>query len=83
MSARAPAPVKAPASAVPADYGLYSDQDEMPPPSRVEPSNDQPEESMRARAEGDLELVAQEQVFDHEVAALMEEGGQGREEDAE
>ena len=27
--------------------------------------------------------VAQEQVFDHEVVALMEEGGQGGEEDAE
>jgi hypothetical protein len=30
-----------------------------------------------------LELVAQEQVLDHEVVALMEQGGQGGEEDAE
>jgi hypothetical protein len=30
-----------------------------------------------------LELVAQEQILEHEVVALMEEGGQGREEDAE
>ena len=60
----------------------------MPPPGRVELSNDQPEESIlalrpRARAERDLELVAQEQVLDHEVVALVEERGQGREEDAE
>ena len=62
----------------------------MPSPSREEPSNDQPEESMPAlevrplaRAERDLELVAQEQVLDHEVVALMEEGCQGGEEDAE
>ena len=61
----------------------------MPPPGRVEPSDDQPEESIpalevrpRARAERDLELVAQEQVLDHEVAALVEEGGQSGEEDA-
>jgi hypothetical protein len=75
---------------VPAEDGLRSDEDEMPPPGRVELSNDQPEESIpalevrpRARAERDLELVAQEQILDHEVAALMEEGGQGGEEDAE
>jgi hypothetical protein len=56
----------------------------MPPPGQVEPSNDQPEESIhglefrpRARAERDVELVAQEQVLKHEVVALMEEGGQG------
>jgi hypothetical protein len=30
-----------------------------------------------------LELMAQEQVLDHEVVALVEERGQGREEDAE
>ena len=62
----------------------------MPPPGRVELSNDQPEESIPAlevwppaRAERDLELVAQEQVLQHEVVALMEDGGQGGEEDAE
>ena len=62
----------------------------MSPPGREEPSNDQPEESIpalevrpRARAERDLELVAQKQVLDHEVVALMEEGGQGGEEDAD
>jgi hypothetical protein len=37
----------------------------------------------RARAKRDLELVTQEQVLDHEVEALMEEGGQGGEEEAE
>ena len=72
---------------MPAEDGLRSDEDEMPPPGPVELSNDQPEESIpalemrsRARAERDLELVAQEQVLDHEVVALMEEGGQGGEE---
>jgi hypothetical protein len=75
---------------VPTEDGLRSDEDEMPPPGRVELSNDQPEESIpalevrpRSRAERDLELVAQEQVLDHEVVALMEEGGRGGEEDAE
>jgi hypothetical protein len=75
---------------MPAEDGLRSDEDEMPPPGGVEPSNDQPEESMPAlevrplaKAERDLELVAQEQVLDHEVVALMEEGCQGGEEDAE
>jgi hypothetical protein len=59
-------------------------------PGRVKSSNHEPEESIpglemrpRARAERDLELVAQKQVLDHEVVALMEEGGQGGEEDAE
>jgi hypothetical protein len=44
----------------------------MPPPGRVELSKDQPEESIpaievrpRARAERDLELLAQEQILDH------------------
>jgi hypothetical protein len=62
----------------------------MPPPGRIELLSGQPDESIpalearpRARAEGDLELVAQEQVLDHEVLALMEEGGQGGEEDAD
>ena len=75
---------------MPTDDSLRSDEDEMPPPGREEPPNDQPEESIsalevrpRARAERDLELVAQEQVLDHEVVALMEEGGQGGEEDAD
>jgi hypothetical protein len=59
-------------------HGLRSDEDEMSPPGRVEPSNGQPEESIpalevrpRARAERDVELMAQEQVLDHEVVALM------------
>ena len=62
----------------------------MSPPGREEPSNDQPEESIPglevrppARAERDLELVAQEQVLKHEVMALVDEGGQGGEEEAE
>jgi hypothetical protein len=75
---------------VPSEDGLRSDEDEMPPPARVESSNDQPEESIhglhvrpRARAERDLELVAKEQILQHEVMAVIEEGGQGGEEDAE
>jgi hypothetical protein len=62
----------------------------MSPPGRVELSNDQPEESIpalevrpRARAERDLELVALEQVLDHQVAAMMARGGQSGEEDAD
>jgi hypothetical protein len=65
MRAATPAPVEAPASAVPAEDGLRSDEDEMPPPGREEPAKDQPEESTyglevrpRARRERDLELVA-------------------------
>jgi hypothetical protein len=34
-------------------------------------------------ARGDLELVAQEQILDHEVVVLMEDGGEGGEDDAE
>jgi hypothetical protein len=37
----------------------------------------------RARAERDFELVAQDQVLQHEVVALMEKGRQRGEEDAE
>jgi hypothetical protein len=36
-----------------------------------------------ARAERDLELVAQEQILQHEVMAVIEEGGHSGEEDAE
>jgi len=59
-------------------------------PGRVESPNHEPEESILAlegrpgpRAECDLELVAQEQVLDHKVVPLTEEGGQSREEDAQ
>ena len=59
---------------MPAEDGLRSDEDEMPPPARVESPNHEPEESILApesgpgpRAEGDLQLVAQEQVLDHKV----------------
>jgi hypothetical protein len=62
----------------------------MPPPGRVEPSNQEPEEPIpgvevwpRARTERDLELVAQEQVLDHEILALTDECGQGGEEDSQ
>ena len=75
---------------MPAEDGLRSDQDQMLLPGRVESPNHEPEESIRAlewrpgpRAEGDLELVAQEQVLDHKVVPLTEEGGQGGEQDAE
>lgn len=62
-----------------AEDGLRADEDEMPPPVRIEPSNDQPEESIsatevrpRSRAERDLELVAREQILDYEVVVLMD-----------
>ena len=37
----------------------------------------------RTRADGDVELVAQEEVLDDEVVAIPEEGAQGEEEDSE
>ena len=61
---------------MPADDRFRSDQDQILPPAEVESANRQPEESVsglevRARAgtEGDLELVAQEQVLDHQVSS--------------
>jgi hypothetical protein len=63
-----------------AEDGFWSDQSEMAHPVRVEATDHQPEESIpdldvgsRARTEGDLELVAQEQVLDQKVVALPEE----------
>ena len=59
-------------------------------PVGVETSDHQPEEpvsglEVRARTgtQRDMELVAQEQVLDHKVVPLTEEGGQSREEDAQ
>ena len=59
-------------------------------PGCVVSPNHEPEESILAlewrpgpRAEGDLQLVAQEQVLDDKVVPLTDEGGQSREEDAE
>ena len=85
-----PALVEAPASAVPVEDCLRSDEHQMLLPGWVESPNHEPEESIRAlesrpgpRAEGDLESVAQEQVLDHKVVLLTDEGGQSREEDAE
>jgi hypothetical protein len=46
--------------------------DFLPPYSRPGP-----------KAESELELVAQEQVLDHKVVPLTEEGGQSRQEHAE
>jgi len=51
---------------MPAEDGRRSEEDEMPPPGRVELCNDQSERSIRAfevrpgaRAERDLKLVGQ------------------------
>ncbi len=89
MRAATPAPVDALATPVPAEDSLQSDQDEMLLPSRVDSPNHEPEDWILAlegrpgpRAECDLELVAQEQVLDHKVVPLTDEGGQSREEDA-
>jgi hypothetical protein len=62
----------------------------MPPPGRDESSSEEPEKAIdglemrtRTRAEGDVELVAQEEVLDDEVVAVPEEGAQGGEEGSE
>ena len=75
---------------MPAKDGLRPDQDEVPPPSQEESSSEEPEEAIgglemrtRTRAEGDVELMAQEEVLDDEVVAVPEEGAQGGEEDAQ
>jgi alkanesulfonate monooxygenase SsuD/methylene tetrahydromethanopterin reductase-like flavin-dependent oxidoreductase (luciferase family) len=74
---------------MPTEDGLRSDQDQMLLPGRAESPNHEPEGSIPAvegkpgpSAERDLELVAQEQVLDHKVVPLTEEGSQSREEDA-
>lgn len=62
----------------------------MPLPGREESSSEEPEKAIdglemrtRTRAEGEVELVAQEEVLDDEVLAVPEEGAQGGEEDSE
>ena len=75
---------------MPADDGFWLDQNEMAPPSGVDAPDRQPEDPInglevgaRTRTEGDLELMAKEQVLYHKVLALREEPCQCREEDAE
>jgi hypothetical protein len=75
---------------VPAEDGFWSEQDEMPHPVRVEAADHQPEEAVpgpqvgsRTRTEGDLELVAQEQVLDQQVAPPPKKVCQRGEENAE
>jgi hypothetical protein len=81
--ARAPAPVEPPASSMPANDGLGTDQDQMPFPVRVEAPDHQPEEPVsglesRARTgtERDMELVAQEQVLNYKLVPSAKEPGQ-------
>ena len=85
-----PAPVETPASAVPAHDSLGTDQDQILLPIGAEAPDHQPEEPIpgfevgsRTRTEGDLELVAQEEILDHKVVPPAEESCQRGEDDAE
>ena len=86
----APPPEQAPAPAVPADDRLGADQDEVAPPVRAEAPDQDPEEPVAAPelrpgrgAEGDRELVAQEQVLEDQIAAGTQAAAQGGEQEGE
>ena len=75
----APPPIEPPTLAVPADDGLRPDEDQMPPPIPVEPAGEHPEEPVPAvqswaapGSEGDLELLAQEEILEKEVVLAAE-----------
>ena len=73
-SARAPAPVEAPSLSVPADYRLGPDQEQVPSPVPTEAMDTHPEKLVPGSegwpprgAEGDLELLPEEEVFEKQV----------------
>ncbi len=75
---------------MPPQHGLGPDQEEMASPVLVEAPDDEPEElvaSAEARpalgAEGDLELLAEEQVLEEEALAAAERASEGGQEEAE
>jgi len=72
-----------------AEHSLGPDQEEVAFPVPVEATDDEPEEpvpSAEARpapgAEGDLELLAEEQVLDQEALAAVESANKGGQEQA-
>ena len=74
-----PAPEQAPALAMPAQHGLGPDQEEVASPVRVEAVDEKPEELVsgsEARTalvmEGDLELLAEEQVLEEDALAAAQ-----------
>ncbi len=88
--AGAPPPIEPPTLAVPADDGLRPDEDQMPPPIPVEPAGEHPEELVPAvqsweapGSEGDLELLAQEEILEKEVVLVAEASGKRAEQEPE
>jgi hypothetical protein len=82
-----PAPEEAPASAVPAQHRLGSNQERVASVVAFESADEEPEELVASSeawttpgAEGDLELLAEEQVLDDEALTATDGGGrwQGR-----
>jgi hypothetical protein len=75
---------------MPAQHGLGPDQEEVASPVPVEAADQEPEEpvpSTEARpalgAEGDLELLAEEQVLKEQALAAAESASKGGQEEAE
>ena len=86
----APAPEETPALAVPGRHGRGPDQEEVASPVPVETANEEPEELVTGAeagpglaTEGDLKLLAEEQVLEEEATAAAEDAGEGSEEEAE
>ena len=78
-AAGTPAPEEAPALAMPAQHGLGADQEEVASPVPLEAVDEKPEELVsgaEARqalvTEGDLELLAEEQVLEEEALAAAQ-----------
>jgi hypothetical protein len=89
-TAGTPVPVETPALAVPSQYGGRPDQEGLASPVPVETAGEEQEELVTGAeagpasgAEGDLELLAQEQVLEKEALAAAEEAGQGGQEEPE
>ncbi len=66
--------VEAPALAVPADNGRWLDDQEVVPPARPEPADPDPQNAIRTPqpgcgvgSEGDLELVAEDEILQRNV----------------
>ena len=87
--ARPPAPVQAPAGAVPPDHGVGRDHDQVPPPVAAQAADEHPEQLVQP-AEADArspaggpgehrQLVAQQQVLRDQVTALAAGGPDRRE----
>ena len=74
-----PSPVEAPALAVPTDDGRWPDHQQMTSPALIHAANQQPKQLVLSSeleagtsSKGDLELLAEQQVFDDEVLPAAE-----------